>query len=234
MDCDLCGRHGGKKLPLKCHTCARSTIYPLRIQHATVLLEKEAMGHRVEAIVEGLGNSATQERLALSGTMIDMHDCAKAYELEKLTSDATRLTERVRLISEKSEKLRAEMEEHRKAIVVKKAELSLRRSDSESARYGLEAREAKELESLQAGIKRMNRRRDIKQQDIVNGRFSLCREAAILAGLKRRLRKRSDGSIKESFSIGNGLAIYDLRELHSKESYHYIPHQLLTVARCPT
>jgi hypothetical protein len=216
MDCDICGRPGGTKLPIKCATCARSAIYPLRLEHASILLEKEAMGRRVETIVEGVTPGAAQERLALSGAMVDMHDCAKAHELENLTSDAIRLEERIQIISEKLLKLRTDMEEHRKIMAAKKADLSQRRSDTESARYGLEAREAKELETLQAGIKRMNRRRDLKQQDIVGGRFSLCREAALLAGLRRSTRRRSDGSTKETFTIGNRLPIFDLRELHSE------------------
>jgi hypothetical protein len=216
MECDICGRPGGTKLPIECATCARSAIYPLRLEHASILLEKEAMGRRVEAIVDGVNHGASQERLALSGAMIDMHDCAKAHELEKLTSDAIRLEDRIKYISEKSQKLRSDMEEHKKTMAARKAELYQRRSDTESARYGLEAREEKELETLQAGIKRMNRRRDLKQQDIVGGRFSLCREAALLAGLRRSTRRRSDGSVKETFTIGNRLPIFDLRELHSK------------------
>jgi hypothetical protein len=232
MECYICDRMGGTKLPLKCATCARSAIYPLRLQQASTLLEKEAMGRKVEAVVEGRDQSGTDERLAFSGAMIDMHDCAKAHELETLTADATRLEERIQLISSLSQKLKSDMEEHKKSMAAKKAGLSRRRSDYESATHALEAREAKDLETLQAGIKRMNRRRDLKQQDIVAGRFSLCREAAILAGLKRRTRKRSDGSMKDSFTIGDGLPIFDLRELHSESLYRLDFRQLLTSPRC--
>lgn len=174
------------------------------------------MGRRVEAVVKAAENNAPRESLSLSGAIIDTHDCAKAHELSDIQSESAALSERIRLVSERAEALNLEMHEHKKSILSKKATLSQRRSDAESATYGREGREKKELETVEGSIKRMKRRWEMKHEDIVVGRSSLCREAARLAGLKRTKRAREDGVIREFYTIGTGLNIFDLRELHSK------------------
>jgi len=138
--------------------------------------------------------------------------------MKKMASDVIELSEQIELVTAKSERLRRDMEELKKSVITKKAELAQRRSDTDSAKYGLKAREAKELEAFEASIRRIGRRRVLKQQDMVEGRFSLCKEAAILAGLRHYKRTRSDGKIREYFMIGDKLNIFDLRELHSKWS----------------
>jgi hypothetical protein len=173
------------------------------------------MGRRVEVVVKGAEHDAKRESLSLSGAIIDMHDCAKAYELEEMKSESAALSERIRLISDRAEALNLEMKEHRKNILSKKAAMSQRRSDAESATYGREGRETKELEAVEGSIKRMKRRWNMKHEDIVIGRSSLCKEAARLAGLSRVKRMRPDGIIREFYLIGNGLNVFDLRELHS-------------------
>lgn len=181
-----------------------------------MLLEKEAMARKVEAVVGGTGSGSTREKLSLSGAMIDTYDCAKAYEMEQMSSNAIAHSERINLIADKAKQLRLDMEEHRKTIAAKKREIAQRRSDAESAAYGLEARDARELEGVHSGIRRVNRRREQKQQEIIAGRYSLCREAARLAGLRRIRRKRDDGVVREYFTIGDRLPVFDLRELHSR------------------
>jgi hypothetical protein len=183
-----------------------------------MLLDKEAMARKVEAIVGGIGDGTPREKLSLSGAMIDTYDCAKAYEREQITSEAYAHSERIGQIAAKAKQLRLDMEEHRRTITAKKKEIAQRRSDAESASYGLEARDARELEGVQSGIRRVNRRREQKQQEIITGRYSLCREAARLAGLRRVRRKRDDGVVREYFTIGDKLPIFDLRELHSKSA----------------
>ncbi|TID17345.1 hypothetical protein E6O75_ATG08091 [Venturia nashicola] len=212
MECDICGQH---KPPFHCHICARSALYPVRHEYAVTLTDKEAMGRRVKAVVKAAENDAPRESLSLSGAIIDTHDCAKAHELSDIKSESAALSERIRLVSERAEALNLEMHEHKKSILSKKATLSQRRSDAESATYGREGREKKELETVEGSIKRMKRRWEMKHEDIVVGRSSLCREAARLAGLKRTKRAREDGVIREFYTIGTGLNIFDLRELHT-------------------
>lgn len=215
MECEICAQ-SSLKLPFHCTICARSALYTARHDYAVVLADKEAMGRRVEAVIKGAEHDAPRESLSLSGAIIDTHDCAKAYELEEIQSESAALSERIRLISERAQALNLEMKEHKKSIISKKAALSQRRSDAESATYGREGREKKELEAVEGSIKRMKRRWEMKHEDIVIGRSSLCKEAARLAGLSRVRRSREDGSIREFYTIGNGLNVFDLRELHSE------------------
>jgi hypothetical protein len=216
MECDICGQSPSSKLPFHCTICARSALYPVRHEYVVLLADKEAMGRRVEAVVRGAGHDAPRESLSLSGAIIDTHNCAKAYELEEIKSESAALSLRVRLISERAQALNLEMTEHKKNITSKKAAMSQRRSDAESATYGRETREKKELEAVEGSIKRMKRRWEMKHEDIVIGRSSLCKEAARLAGLSRVRKSREDGSIREYYTIGNGLPVFDLRELHSE------------------
>lgn len=229
MECDICGQH---KPPFHCHICARSALYPVRHEYAVTLADKEAMGRRVEAVVKAAENNAPRESLSLSGAIIDTHDCAKAHELSDIQSESAALSERIRLVSERAEALNLEMHEHKKSILSKKATLSQRRSDAESATYGREGREKKELETVEGSIKRMKRRWEMKHEDIVVGRSSLCREAARLAGLKRTKRAREDGVIREFYTIGTGLNIFDLRELHSKLPFPNLLSRFINSRSC--
>lgn len=216
MECDVCGQSPTPKLPFHCAICARSALYPIRHKYAVVLAEKEAMGRRVESVVRGAGHDVPRESLSLSGAIVDTHDCAKAYELEDIKSESAALSDRVRLISVRAQALNMEMKKHKEIIASKKATMSQRRSDAESATYGRETREKKELEAVEGSIKRMKRRWEMKHEDIVIGRSSLCKEAARLAGLSRVKKLREDGSIREYYTIGNGIPVFDLRELHSE------------------
>ena len=210
MVCDICGKTPSLKAPFHCPACARGAIYSLRIEHASTLVDKEAMGRRIEAVVQGNGSKIPRESLSLSGKIIDTHDCAKANEMEAIMSDSIALSERLKLVSNQAKSLRSEMEEYRKSIKAKKAAVSRRRSDAESATYGLRARESKELEGVEASIRRTRRRWEMKHDDIVAGRSSLCR----------------DGHIREYYTIGSNLPVFDLRELHSTLQTDFCKHEL--------
>jgi hypothetical protein len=215
MECDICGHVATPKTRFHCPTCARNKLYGLRNEQINVLLDKEAMGRRVEGAAQGLKSRLPRESLSRSGKIIDTHDCAKATELDKILSESVSLQERVDLMNKQAQTLRAQMEEYKISIKAQRAAVQQRRSDGESATYGLAERETRECESVEASIRRTKRRWEMKHNEIVDGRAALCRPAARLAGLRRHRRPREDGTIREYYTIGTGIPIFDLRELHS-------------------
>jgi Vacuolar sorting 38 and autophagy-related subunit 14 len=217
MECDVCGRSQTPKLPFHCPTCARSALYTLRIEHAELLLDKESMGRKVQAVVKN-GSSVARENVSLAGAIVDTTECGTTCEVEQMRSETIALEERISLIAQRADTLRKEMEEHRRKISEKKSEIKQRSSDWESATYGLGERSAKELETAQSAIRRRLRRWDLTHQDIVTGRVSLCKAAAGLACLKRGKRIESGRKI-EFFTIGADIPIFDLRDLNGRNMH---------------
>ena len=212
MECDICGRSPSAKLAFHCPTCARTALYALRIEQATIALEKESMGRKVEAVVTN-GATAPRENISLSGAIIDTAECGKTYEAERMQAETASLEERVGLIAERAQKLRDEMEEHRANIAKMKARIRQRKSDAESAKYKLEERSAKELEVVQSAIRRRNRNWGMDHDVFVADRRFFCTTAAKVAGLKRG--KKTEGGRKfEVFVIGSHTPIFDLRDLN--------------------
>jgi Vacuolar sorting 38 and autophagy-related subunit 14 len=213
MECDICGKHPSARLPFNCTTCARSALYPLRIEHATTLLQKEDMGRRVEAVV--MGESNVHDGVTLDGALVDIFDCGKAHRIQSLQAETRLIDERIQTITDKAEALREQIEEYKKTISELKGVVAQRKSDAESAHYGLDTRSAAELDTVQKSIRRVGRRWDLTHQDIVRGRISLCRESARLAGL-RSIKKVEGQTMREHWEVGKNLKIFDLREMNGK------------------
>src|SRR5882724_9484189 len=51
MQCDICFRTGGLRLPFLCPTDARNRLYEPRIQNARVLLEKDALDQEISTLL---------------------------------------------------------------------------------------------------------------------------------------------------------------------------------------
>ena len=174
------------------------------------------MGRRVETAAQGLNSKLPRESLSRSGKIIDTHDCAKSSEIDRIRSESAALQDQIQIMTQNAQRLKNEMEQYQQVIKSQKTSNQQRRSDAESATYGLAEREAKELELIDASIRRTKRRSELNHKEIVNGRAALCKPAATLAGLRRHRRPREDGTTREYFTIGTNLPIFDLRELHSK------------------
>jgi hypothetical protein len=162
-----------------------------------------------------MGESTVQDTVTLDGALVDIRDCAKAHRIQSLQAETTLIDERIQTITEKAKAFREQIEEHKKIISGLKAAVSQRKSDAESANYGLNTRSAAELDTVQKSTRRIGRRWDLTHQDIVRGRISLCREAARLAGL-RSIKKVEGQTMREHWEIGKSLKIFDLREMNGR------------------
>lgn len=234
MDCDICGKAFGPKLPLHCATCARNAIYPLRYEQAVMLIDREALNKHVKAVIEGDDTAGQHISLGGStgGALIDRHESTKAIELQRIKAETAESEERITLITEQCDLLRKQLEESRKDITARKAALAQRRSDLASATHGVDARRSNELDKVKQGIKKIEYKWDRKHQETVEARMYLCRAAAKLAGLKQTRRKTRDGGTKDVYNIGPGqkIRIYDLRDLNNAP-FEQLSASLTTIAQ---
>ncbi|EON64211.1 hypothetical protein W97_03441 [Coniosporium apollinis CBS 100218] len=228
MDCDICGKGLGPKVPLHCATCARSALYPLRIEHVTTLLDKEKLGKHVEAVANGTTDPAAQS-ISLSGLLVNTHESSKKLRLERTVAETTQTAERINLITEQVELLKRQMEEVKKEMAARKEAMARRCSDLASANHDVEARRNNELEKVLKSVRHANQRLERTHTQTVDARMYLCRAAAELAGLKEQKRMSRDGTCKMGYFIG-GIPITDLRNLHTA-SPRQLTASLTLVAR---
>lgn len=215
MVCTICSRFLGARpdgIPFFCVSCARSTLYETRLEHAKTLLDRARLGGQVEAIVEPSEATAGQSIALSSGTLIDVNESAKQVELERVQEDTVLARDSSRLVSEQITLLRCQIRQRRGSIGDRHEALGKRRAELAASRQRLADRSAKSLEQLKTVIKGGEMTWGKIHQQTVVGRADLCREAADIAGLRSRVRKVKDGSTRLEYVIG-GMAIPDLVDM---------------------
>ncbi|KAK5152567.1 UV radiation resistance protein and autophagy-related subunit 14-domain-containing protein [Cryomyces antarcticus] len=227
MECDTCLKNGDAT-PLNCSTCARASLYPIRINLATVLLEKEMLGRQIGAI-EGVSTSTTPQSAVSGSALVVTTEAAKKHDVERTQNERVEVEERIEMILEQRRVLEKQIEDGKKESSARKAELSRRRSDMTSVTHVLQSRRGAAMETVQKSIGRRTYRLDKTEDRTKSAQSTLCREAALLAGLKQKRRKTKDGKIKEYYTIG-GVNILDLRDLNTA-SPEQISASLTQIAR---
>ncbi|KAK8256640.1 UV radiation resistance protein and autophagy-related subunit 14-domain-containing protein [Phyllosticta capitalensis] len=212
MECDICAKDLNPKVRVHCPTCARAALYNLRIDLATVLLEKETLGKHVEAVVSGTDDQAGQA-ISLGEILVDTHESSKRVAVEREYTKAAESQERVRQITEQADLLRKHLEDGKREISARKAAISQRRSDLESATYNIDERRGKDLANVKSAIRAVKEADDVGHRDDIRSKVWHCKHAAEVAGLKQRRRRTRDGQIKTEYYMG-GVCVYDLRDLN--------------------
>jgi hypothetical protein len=214
MQCDICIRSESHKLPFCCNTCARNSLYDLRLQNAQTLLHKESLGRQVHSAT-GSTSSCTATGGAVRAFHIDgqTHEKAHQWAYQTASSGQDDAQGRRQESLAHIERLREEIEAGKADIARRKAILAHRRSHVLSATRGLAERRAGVLDTIASGVRETRKRWDTMHSEIVNARVFLCTEAADLYGLRQRRRKKG-GSIRDDYTIG-GIGIVDLRDLNS-------------------
>ena len=207
MQCQVCLRPGSARLPFNCTTCARNSLYEPRIQHAQILLQKEAISKDAERVVVAGQRRDTSNRVSRESTSVAV-EYAKAQQHDAVESTETTLGH--------VEALREEVKQMKADIGRRKAQLFQRRVDLTSAKQELEQRQQTSIEPVEKSIKKTEYRWDALHTKTVESRVFLCRETAKLYGLQQRRRKKSS-TARDNFMIG-GVPIVDLRDVNSKGS----------------
>ena len=208
MQCDICFRTGGRKLPCLCPTDARNQLYDPRIQNARVLLEKDALDREITSLLESKPNDDEGHPHKAATDLAD---------IDRLVSEKNQAADRTQQIIAYADELRVKFEKAREEIAKKKAVLSRRRSELATASNGIEARRTRQTEEVEKSIRMTKYKWNQTHSVTASSRAFLCGEAAKLYGLRR---VRRNGGLEE-YRIG-GIGIVDLRSLNSKSPLCFI------------
>lgn len=214
MQCDICIRSESQKLPFFCTTCARNSLYDLRLKNAQTLLQKENLCRQVH-VATGSTSSWTGTGDEVRPFQIDgqARESAHQWAYQIASSGQDEVRDRRQESLAHIETLRKEIEAGKADIARRKAILTHRRSHVFSATRGLAEQRAGVLDTLASGVRETSKKWDSMHSEIVNARVFLCTEAADLYGLRQHRRKKG-GSIRDDYTIG-GVGIVDLRDLNS-------------------
>jgi Vacuolar sorting 38 and autophagy-related subunit 14 len=204
MQCDICFRTGGSRLPFLCPTDARNRLYEPRIQNAQILLEKDALDQQISTLLTPPSQLTDQKSHLLEGP-------ASGPNLAAIFAERDQAVDRTQQIITQADELRAKVENAREEITKKKALLARRRSDLASALNGVDSRRTRQVEDVEKGIRMTKYKWNQGHATTAGSRAFLCGEAAKLYGLKRA--RRNSGV--EEYRIG-GVSIVDLRAMNSK------------------
>lgn len=211
MSCQICAS-AHPRLPFLCPTCARNRLYQLRLETTHALLDKEAFGRQIEAVIAPgesyNGHLKDEERP--SGA--NPHG-SRCWALQAITSQQAGSSARKEELARKIQVLKDEIEARKANICERRALLSRRRSDAESAQYQIEEREAATLASVQNTTKRTEHVWHSLHTKTAEARIFLCREAAHLYGLRQKTTRKSEAH--PAFVLGS-IPIVDLREMNGK------------------
>lgn len=213
MTCHICLRGPNSRLPFYCPTCARNQLYQLRIDNCRVLLEKESLGQQIE---NAITQDNTREESTESGKTParSEDDAARRWALQVATNRQTESAARTRALNDRIKSLKAGIKDKQTEISQRKAVLSRRHSDAESAKYQLTEREDATLAGIQNNTKRTDHLWHSLHSKTAEARIFLCREAASLYGLRQKVADK-DGAPREVYVIG-GVPIVDLREMNGR------------------
>jgi hypothetical protein len=200
MKCDICARKGQElaHVGVHCASCARTILYALRLEHGQTLLERGALGARIESIT--LGKSA-EKRLENVWTI--EADRARASDIRTRLGDGHTA---ISTVKQEIEGLRAE-------IMAMKADISKRRSILKTTRGTLAGRDKGEIDKLNEKIARGTKNFDAIHGAAVETRAYLCREAANILRLRQGKPRSSNQAQTLRYFIGT-IPIPDLKAIN--------------------
>lgn len=217
MQCDICFRTGGHKLPFLCPTDARNQLYELRVQTAGVHLEKDAIdreiSRRYPLPLSKAGKHSNEESAAVTQSNYDA-----------LITERERSIDRTNQIIAHADELKANLERAKEERNKKKIANDRRKAELISTSKGIEARRIKQIEAVEGSTQRTKYRWNQTYDFIGESRAYLCYESANLYGLQRF--KGSNGG--DEYRIA-GVNIVDLRLMNSTSSLSYTETMLMMV-----
>lgn len=204
MQCDICFRTGGHKLPFLCPTDARNQLYETRVQTAGILLEKEALDRDISGRFPLLPSGRHEDGQPAVATQSNY---------DALLAEREKVIDRTNQIVANAKELRAKLERAKEERSKKKAANDQRRAELASASSGVEARRTKQIQDIEDSTRRTKYRWNQAYNLIGGSRAYLCYEAAKLYELQRVRGLNAE----EEYKIG-GISIVDLRLMNSTYS----------------
>src|SRR4051812_3741866 len=142
MQCDICFRTGGKKLPFLCPTDARNRLYETRVLHAQVLLEKDALDQQITSLLPQPSKQDGQSPKPTSQPDVTV-----------LLAEKEQAEDRTQQIIAHADELRDKVEKAREDIAKRKAIIERRKSELASATNGVEARRIRQTDEVEKALR---------------------------------------------------------------------------------
>lgn len=209
MQCDICQRTGGNKLPFLCPVDARNKIYEPRVQLARVLLEKDSLDQQITDLVSPQPKDSSKQSEG-NGPAIQSRN---AWTAEQLVAERQQVEDRTQQILAHANELRSNIEKAREALTKRKTSIARRKSELASATNGVDTRRDRQIGDVEKSTLMTKFRWNQVHTVTASARAFLCGEAAKLYGLRHS--KRNNGN--DEYKIG-GIGIIDLRAMNSKDS----------------
>lgn len=208
MDCPICQKHLTEEEGVHCVSCTSNLLYNLRLDLARVLLEKENLAKKVEAIVgpEPDPSKPLDEETAR---------LRRAWQRQQQISEEQRVKEQDEDLEREIVIKRKELEEKKARVQALRENLEQRRANLAAAKEAQAKGQKKKWEELRETSIKLKAHGEALHNKVVDTKAVLCREAAALLRLQHVKKKTKDGSIKDRHLIA-GLWLPDLKEINSK------------------
>jgi hypothetical protein len=201
MECDICDRSGTSLLNtgLHCPSCARSTLYLPRLEHARMLLEKAALNTKFDDITKGADNLDHSLRLA------------KSWKTEIARAKANDVRETLQQSEASIASVKENITGLRKELAQRRTKLDTGRATLKHAKGAVAGHDKGQMDRRKDAMAKGTKSFDTIHEASVETRAYLCREAASLLRLRQRKRRTNDGA-HEYYAIA-GWQVPDLRDI---------------------
>lgn len=216
--CPTCKKHLTEDVPVHCQNCVNNMLYNSRFELARVLLDKESLQKKVEAIVGPEPEQPLDEETA---RLRNAWQRQQQMIVEREEEEQEEGIRRELVLRQK------EVEEKRAQANALRANLEERRANLTAAKEALATHNKQKMRELRENGERLKTQYDALHNKIVDTRAVLCRETASLLRLSYSKKRTKDGGIRDRYYIG-GLLLPDLKDINSKDSLHLIFVSLLT------
>ena len=223
MNCATCDRPHSKDLPFNCVGCARGFIYNSRLDALSAILDNENLFDKVRSIHDSVVRKSTADGDGKSAN--ENATLAARWRKEQQVLQLNETKERISTAQMEIAALRQHIQRLRDETQSMRTTLSQRRLEVEDSRKAASVGSTQRLGESSSHLARAYRSYDLLNKRTTEARLNLCREAALLMGLRHK-RKRRHGEIFELYSV-SGLLIPDLREISGTSDFH---SRLLPVA----
>ncbi|KIW83665.1 hypothetical protein Z517_02911 [Fonsecaea pedrosoi CBS 271.37] len=205
MDCPVCHKHLAEDTSVNCANCVNNLLYNCRFDLARVLLEKESLGKKVEAIVGPEPEQPLDEETAR---------LRKAWQRQQERIEEQRAKEQEEDMQRELVVRQKELQEKKEHAEALKKNLEERRANLAAAKQAQARNYKKRMEELKENGEKLKAQYDALHEKTVDTRAILCREAAGLLRLHHSRKKTKNGAIKDRHSIA-GLLLPDLKEINN-------------------
>lgn len=182
MECDICGDVSHDRSKFHCPACARAVLYPHRLEHARVLLNKEKLGKSIDHSVRG--TPATSSKATAVNPSAFSPQAIFKLQHERNLSDVQRSQERVAVVVRRSKELQQKIDAYRRELASQKLALERRRRDKSAAVKELQQIRSSTLEPLRKQTRKTQHRLDSQATYLSFSRASLCNMAAKIMSLQ--------------------------------------------------